>query len=210
MAESLVNPKSEFRNPKSPWLILGLGNPGAKYEDTYHNVGFRVVARLGEKHGVKIGAVCGRSLISEIAVVAGQDAVLVLPQTFMNLTGAALPKLFERFDASHKDLIVVYDDVALPLGKIRIRQKGSAGGHNGVKSLISALGDDQFLRVRVGILPERPIEDVREFVLSKVARADRAILEKAENAAAAGVEALIAEGPEKAMGMFNRMDLRET
>src|SRR4029453_9621293 len=87
---------------------------------------------------------------------AGQDAVLVLPQTFMNLSGSVLPKLFERFETSVEKVLAVYDDIALPLGKLRLRQKGSAGGHNGVKSLISSCGSDAFLRVRVGILPERP------------------------------------------------------
>jgi PTH1 family peptidyl-tRNA hydrolase len=198
------------------WLIVGLGNPGAEYEDTYHNVGFRVVKLMADRFGVRIKERCGPALISSRVTVAGADAVLVMPQTFMNLSGSALPKLFERFETSARNVIAVYDEVALPVGKIRIRQKGSAGGHNGVKSLISACGTDEFFRVRVGILPERfaerPLEErmgMRDFVLSRVAKSDRALLDEAEVEAANAVEMLIAEGVDNAMAKFNRLDLRE-
>ena len=189
-------------------LIVGLGNPGPDYAGTYHNVGFRVVDLLAGRFGVRVNITCGPALISNRA--GSEDAVLVLPQTFMNLSGAVLPKLFERFEATASDVIAVYDDIALPLGKLRIRQKGSAGGHNGVKSLISSSGSDEFLRVRVGILPERPVESLHDFVLSRVAKRDRDLMERAEAAAADAVEALLKEGPEKAMATFNRLDLRES
>jgi PTH1 family peptidyl-tRNA hydrolase len=196
-------------DPNSTWLVLGLGNPGDEYEDTYHNIGFRVLAELARKFGVRIRENCGPALISSRFEIAGNPAVLVAPQTFMNLSGAVLPRLFERFETSSGRLIVVYDDIALPLGKLRIRQKGSAGGHNGVKSVVSACGSDEFLRVRVGILPERPVSQMRDFVLSRVAKADGKLLGQAEAAAADAVEALIADGAEKAMATFNRLDLRE-
>jgi peptidyl-tRNA hydrolase, PTH1 family len=191
------------------WLVVGLGNPGPEYAGTYHNVGFRVLFQIAERFGTTITKRCVSSLVSAEIVIGGQPAVLALPQTFMNLSGTALPVLFERFDASARDLIVVYDDVALPVGKIRIRRKGSAGGHNGIKSLISACESDEFLRVRVGVLPERPIDDVRDFVLSVVARPDRTLLKETEAVAGEAVEALIAEGPDRAMNRFNRIDLRE-
>jgi PTH1 family peptidyl-tRNA hydrolase len=192
------------------WLIVGLGNPGAKYADTYHNVGFRVVEELAKRSGARVNISCAPALISNrVGIAERGDAVLVLPQTFMNLVGAALPRLFERFETGVGNVIAVYDDVALPLGKLRIRQKGSAGGHNGVKSLISSCGSNEFLRVRVGILPERPIERLHGFVLSRVAKRDRDLMARAEAAAADAVEALVREGPEKAMGSFNRLDLRE-
>src|SRR5207253_5282837 len=108
-----------------------------------------------------------------------------------------------------RDMIVVYDDLALPLGKVRVRQKGSAGGHNGIKSIISTLGSDEFLRIRVGILPEREIGDVRDFVLSRVGKTDRALLDQTEEIAIKAVETLIAEGIEKAMADYNGIDLRE-
>ena len=199
----------EVRDSNSSWLVVGLGNPGPQYADTYHNVGFRVLDRMAERFGVRIHESFGPALISRKFAVAERKAVLVLPQTFMNLAGAPLPRLFQRFGASSQTLIVVYDDVALPLGKLRIRQKGSAGGHNGVKSIISACGSGEFLRVRVGILPDRPINDLSDFVLSRVGKADRGILESAETEAVMAIEALLAEDAAKAMATFNRMDLRE-
>jgi PTH1 family peptidyl-tRNA hydrolase len=192
----------------STWLILGLGNPGPEYESTYHNIGFRVLSELARKFAIRIREQCGPALISARFGVAGHSAVLVAPQTFMNLSGAVLPRLFERFETSCGRLIVVYDDLALPLGKMRIRQKGSAGGHNGVKSVVSACDTDEFLRVRVGILPERPISQMRDFVLSRVAKADAELLGRAEIAAADAVEALIADGAEKTMAAYNSLDLR--
>jgi len=196
-------------NPKSTWLIVGLGNPGAEYAETYHNIGFRVASGLARKFGVRIREHCGPALISNRFEIAGNSAVLVLPQTFMNLSGGVLPKLFERFETDCTRLIVVFDDLALPAGKLRIRQKGSAGGHNGVKSIISVCGTDEFLRVRVGILPEHPVSQTRDFVLSRVSKSSAELLEKSEAAAAEAVEMLIADGAEKAMAAFNSLDLRE-
>jgi PTH1 family peptidyl-tRNA hydrolase len=191
------------------WLVFGLGNPGEEYADTYHNVGFRVLERMAGDQQVRIRHRCGPALISDKVVLGGQQAVLVMPQTFMNNSGSAIPPVLERYEASAGDLIVVYDDLALPLGKLRVRQKGSAGGHNGIKSIISALGSDDFLRVRVGIQPDREVGGVRDFVLSRVAKADRQLLEQAEDFAAKAVETLIAGGVEKAMAEYNGLDLRE-
>ena len=191
------------------WLIVGLGNPGDEYAGTYHNVGFRVLDRIAEQQGVRIRERCGFALISGRLAVRERPAVLIAPQTYMNRSGAALPPLFERFEASSKDMIVVYDDLALPVGKIRVRQKGSAGGHNGIKSIISTLGTDEFLRVRVGILPERETGDVRDFVLSRVAKADRELLEQTEGIAVKAVETLIADGIDRAMADYNGIDLRQ-
>jgi PTH1 family peptidyl-tRNA hydrolase len=190
------------------WLVIGLGNPGPEYEATYHNVGFRVVGRMAREHGVRIRQECGPALISDKIVLEGQPAVLVLPQTFMNRSGLALPRVFERFDATLKDIVIVYDDLALPLGKLRVRQKGSAGGHNGIKSLISTANSDEFMRVRVGIMPDHPIGDVRDFVLSRVSKTDRLLLEQTEDLAAKAVASLIADGIEKSMAAYNGVDLR--
>ena len=209
MVDEALNSQFAIRNSQSPRLIVGLGNPGPEYEDTYHNVGFRVVTEMARASGVRIKEDCGPALISSRVVIGGQNAVFVLPQTYMNRTGSALPKLFERFETDCGGLMIVYDDVALPVGKLRIRQKGSAGGHNGIKSVISVCGSDEFLRVRVGILPERPIENVRDFVLSRVAKADRQYLDQSEDLARKAVETLLAEGVERAMAAFNGIDLRE-
>ena len=192
------------------WLIVGLGNPGEEYAGTYHNVGFRVLQRIAADQGVRIKERCGPALISGKVTLAGQSAALVMPQTFMNRSGAALPPVFERFESTASDVIVVYDDLAIPLGKLRVRQKGSAGGHNGIKSIVSTLGSDEFLRIRVGILPDREIGDVSDFVLSRVGKTDRALLDQTEEIAIKAVETLIAEGIEKAMAEYNGVDLRES
>jgi PTH1 family peptidyl-tRNA hydrolase len=194
---------------KTMWLIVGLGNPGEEYAQTYHNVGFRVVQRIAAQHNVPIKERCGPALTSGKVVLAGEPAVLVLPRTFMNNSGSALPPVLERFEASAGDIIVVYDDLALPLGKLRVRQKGSAGGHNGIKSTISILGSDEFLRVRVGIRPDREVGEVRDFVLSRVAKGDRELLVQTEELAVKAVETLIAAGLEQAMAEYNGIDLRE-
>src|SRR5436853_3176224 len=165
------------------WLVVGLGNPGQEYAGTYHNVGFRVLERIAADQSVRIKERCGPALISGRATLGGQSAALVMPQTFMNDSGSALAAVFERFEATAQDMIVVYDDLALPLGKVRVRQKGSAGGHNGIKSIISTLGSDEFLRVRVGILPDREIGEVRDFVLSRLGKRDRALLDQTEEIA---------------------------
>jgi PTH1 family peptidyl-tRNA hydrolase len=209
MEGDFPDPASEIRIPKSPWIIVGLGNRGEEYAGTYHNVGFRVLDRLAGKNGVRIREHCGPALISGRILIEGEPAILVMPRTYMNLSGAALPPVLERFQASSENLIIVYDDLALPLGKIRVRQKGSAGGHNGIKSVISTLESDEFLRVRVGILPDRPVENVRDFVLSPVVLMDRDLLGRAEEIAERAVEALIKEGIEKAMAGYNGIDLRD-
>src|SRR5262244_2132375 len=189
------------------WLIVGLGNPGEEYGDTYHNAGFRVLERIADQQHVRMRERCGPTLISRQILLGGASAVLVMPQTFMNKSGSALPPVFERFDASARDLIVVYDDLALPLGKLRVRQKGSAGGHNGIKSIISTLGSDEFLRVRVGLGPDQEVGDVRDYVLSRVSKTARVLLDQTEEIAIRAVETLIAEGIEKAMAAFNGIDL---
>src|SRR4030095_15485075 len=190
------------------WLIVGLGNPDEEYAGTYHNVGVRVLDRIGEQHSVRIKERCGPALISGKITLGGQSAVLVAPQTYMNKSGSALGPVFERFGSTANDMIVVYDDLALPLGKLRVRQKGSAGGHNGIKSIVSTLGSDEFLRVRVGIGPDREVGDVRDFVLSRVTKTDRVLLEQTEDIAIRAVETLIAQGIEKAMAAYNGIDLR--
>ncbi len=200
------NPSDSASENAGPWLVIGLGNPGPEYEDTYHNVGFRVVELLARRHGAKLSLRLGPARIARIR--NGTETVLVEPLTYMNRSGAVLPLLFERF-GSRARLIVVSDDLALPVGKIRIRERGSAGGHNGLKSISSACGSDDYLRIRVGIHPDRPISDGRDYVLSRVAKSNRDALTRAEDLAADAVEHIAAEGVRPAMSRFNGMDLRE-
>src|SRR5262245_518293 len=209
MEQTKSNPQSAIPDPKSVYLVVGLGNPGAEYKSTYHNVGFRVVERIADQHNVRIRQECGPAIISDKFVIGDCAVVLVEPQTFMNRSGLALPKVFERFETTINTVIVVYDDLALPLGKLRVRQKGSAGGHNGIKSLISSAGTDEFMRIRVGIMPDHPLENTRDFVLSRVSKNDSALLDQTEEIAIKAVESLLRDGVEKSMAAFNGIDLRQ-
>ena len=204
-----------------PWIVFGLGNPGDEYRNTYHNVGFRVVEILADQWRLSkwsspgsagsspgsLGMIQAR--IAEAAV--GEDrvrVVLVEPWSYMNRAGQVLPSLFDRFGVDSR-LLVISDDLALPVGKIRIRERGSAGGHNGLKSISSAYGSNDYRRVRVGIDTDRPKGDTRDYVLSPVSRPDRETLGRAELLAADAVEFIILHGVRLAMSEFNGTDLRE-
>jgi len=180
------------------FLIVGLGNPGAEYENTPHNLGFRVVDRLGFRLSRKENmAYAGHGTIKEHPVV------LAKPQTFMNLSGPSVKGLLERYELEPGRLILVYDELALPFGEIRVRPKGSDAGHNGVKSVIGSLGTSEFPRVRLGIRPEH-VGDGAKFVLSQFKKAQMQEVEEMVARGCAAVESIIADGVEKSMTMFNR------
>jgi peptidyl-tRNA hydrolase, PTH1 family len=184
-------------------LIVGLGNPGEEYEATRHNLGFMLIDRLFERAG-------GRRFRSEMAAktaevtLAGRRALLVKPQTFMNLSGDAVKPLLERYgEGDASNLIVASDEAALPFGMIRVRARGSAGGQKGLRSIIERLGSGEFARVRMGVKPEHPVSDLASFVLAKIPRRDRETLEEVLDRAADAVEVVLAEGVERAMQRFN-------
>jgi len=184
-------------------LIIGLGNPGPEYAWTPHNLGFLVVDRLAERARIRVGRFEARSVVGQ-GRLAGVEVLLAKPQTSMNLSGLAAQALLERFEALPADLIVVSDQVALPWGMIRIRPRGSAGGHNGLKSVVGALGTDEFVRVRLGIQPEGLEEDLAAYVLEPM---DDATLEKAAEMieqAALAIEMILEKGTQPAMNAFNR------
>jgi PTH1 family peptidyl-tRNA hydrolase len=182
------------------WLIVGLGNPTEKYTETRHNLGFMLVDFLAKKANVLVKREECRALIGR-AEIENETVELVKPQTYMNLSGESLAGLLrKRQDA---EIIVISDDLALPLGKIRIRPKGSAGGHNGLKSIIECLGTDEFYRIRIGILPEHPISDTKRFVLEKFSKADFEKVEKVLEESAEAIHCIIRDGIEKAMAKFN-------
>ncbi len=164
------------------FLVVGLGNPGAEYANTPHNLGFKVIDRLQPMKNV----------------------ALAKPQTFMNLSGPAVKALLERYELTPGRLILVYDELALPFGQIRVRPKGSHAGHNGVKSVIGSLGTNEFSRVRLGIRPDRPIGDGAKFVLAPFKKAQMQEVDEMVAQACAAVESIIANGVEKSMTMFNR------
>lgn len=187
-------------------LIVGLGNPGYEYHLTPHNLGFMAVDRLAEECGVDISRREGQALVAR-SEMQGVEVVLAKPQTFMNLSGLAVERLVARYDAEVKDLIVLLDEADLPFGTLRIRQRGSAGGHNGMKSIIGALQSDEFPRVRMGIQPvDRPVEDRATYVLSRFRKSEMGAVEDLVDRAAEAVRVILRDGTQKAMNLFNRRD----
>jgi peptidyl-tRNA hydrolase, PTH1 family len=184
-------------------LIVGLGNPGSQYDWTPHNLGFMVIDALAERHGIRVTRPESKALVG-LGTIAGQDVILVKPQTFMNLSGGSVRPLLEKYEADAAETIVLSDDVALPEGMLRIRERGSSGGHNGLKSIIGSLGSNEFIRVRLGCQPEHPLGDMSDFVLALIRKADREAAIGMIVEAAEAVEMILAEGTQKAMARYNR------
>ena len=184
------------------YIIAGLGNPGKQYEHTRHNVGFDTLDKLAEKYHIPIDtqkhkAVCGSGYIE------GQKVILVKPQTYMNLSGESVRELIEYYKISQEELIIIYDDISLDVGKLRIRAKGSAGGHNGIKSIISCLGCDVFGRIRVGIGEKPPRMDLADYVLGHFSKEEQVLMEEAFLRAADAASALLTEDVERVMNQYN-------
>jgi peptidyl-tRNA hydrolase, PTH1 family len=184
------------------WLIVGLGNPGLQYEKTRHNLGFMVIDLLARENQTQVKREECRALIGR-AVIENKIAELVKPQTYMNLSGETVSCLLKKPDRSIEKLIIISDDLALPFGKIRIRPKGSAGGHNGLKSIESCLKTQDYIRLRIGIQPDHPINDSKRFVLENFSRADFETVEKILEKSADAIRTIIAENIDKAMADFN-------
>ncbi len=191
-------------------LIVGLGNPGFEYQFTPHNVGFLAIDRLAERCGVVVNNRRSKALTAS-AHIAGRRVLLVKPETYMNLSGLSVGSLVREFEADpERDVIVLYDDVALPLGSIRVRERGSSGGHNGVKSITGALGTPEWLRIRIGIAPDAPMaaesarQGRKDYVLTPFRKSELAVLDTALDEVAVAVEVILAEGASVAMNRFNR------
>ncbi|HQR39597.1 MAG TPA: aminoacyl-tRNA hydrolase [Blastocatellia bacterium] len=184
-------------------LVVGLGNPGAEYECTRHNLGFLLVDLLAERARCRVVRLEDQALVGR-GRVGGVEVTFAKPQTFMNLSGDSVKALVKRYDADPaSDLVVAVDDVALPFGRIRIRKTGTSGGHNGLKSIIGRLGSQDFSRVRLGIAPDHPIEDMARFVLQPFPRAAREQVDRMLWTAADAVETILTEGADAAMQRFN-------
>ena len=186
-------------------LIVGLGNPGSEYEWTRHNVGFLLVDKLAADAGVTVKRRECRSLVGS-GVIEGERLKLVRPQTFMNLSGEAVACLVAKGEPGEvgKSLIVISDDLALPFGTIRLRARGSAGGHNGLKSIIAALGTNEFMRLRIGIQPDHPVSEAKKFVLDEFAPAERRALKEILDRSADAVRTVLREGIVKAMSLYKQ------
>jgi PTH1 family peptidyl-tRNA hydrolase len=185
------------------FLVAGLGNPGEDYSLTPHNLGFLTVDRLAERHGIRITRKDSRALVGP-GEIDGEPVMLAKPQTYMNLSGTSLAPLMEKHSIDTGRLVVVYDDLDLGWKALKIKPKGSAAGHNGMKSVIGSLGTSEIVRVRLGIHPGHPLRGGTEYLLAPMKRSQQTELDEFIGYAADAVRAIIAEGVEKAMTRYNR------
>ena len=195
----------ENQEPDRPrvYCVVGLGNPGSRYKNTPHNLGFLVMDRLAERNGIKVRNNEGVTLTGK-GQISGREVVLAKPQTFMNRSGMSVKGILQSRRLTNRDLIVVYDDIDLPWTALRIKKKGSSGGHNGMNSIIAEVGTDWFARVRVGIHPGHEIEDTATYDLAPFERGLKEGLDEMLTYAAEAIESIIADGAIQAMTKFNR------
>src|SRR5579862_5991020 len=185
-------------------LIVGLGNPGIEYQFTPHNLGFLAIDRIAENLGVEVRNRQCRALTAR-TVLADQMVLLAKPETFMNLSGVSVKELIREYEASpESDLIVIQDELDFPLGTLRIHTRRSSAGHNGIESIIGALGTQDFLRIRMGVAPDRKVEDGISYLLTPFRKAQLAVVDELIDVAADAVEVILKEGPAAAMNRFNR------
>ncbi len=190
-------------------LIVGLGNPGDEYQYTPHNLGFLTIDRIANGLGIEVRNRQCRALTAR-ATIAGEPVVLAKPETYMNLSGLSVRELVAEHQVDVKSgLVVVYDELDLPLGAIRIRQRGSSAGHNGMESILDALGTDEFLRIRLGIAPDHKVADSVKYVLTPFRKAQEKVVDEILDTAVQAVEVILKEGPAAAMNRFNRKNEAE-
>lgn len=185
------------------YIIVGLGNPGREYAGTRHNIGFDVITRLSDDYNIPLDfkkhkAVCGKGYIE------GQKVILAQPQTFMNLSGESVRELMDYYKVENDEIIIVYDDISLDVGQLRVRPKGSAGGHNGIKSIIQHMGTQEFPRVRVGVGDKPKGWDLADYVLGRFPAEEEPKVREALKRASDACKTIILEGTEEAMNQFNR------
>ena len=191
-------------------LIVGLGNPGIEYQFTPHNLGFLAVDRIAGQCGVRVSNRRCRALTAK-AEFAEREVLLAKPETFMNLSGMSVRELVKEFEAEpSRDLIVIHDELDLPLGAMRVRQRGGSAGHNGLESIFGALETQAFVRIRLGIAPAHPVRDGADYVLSPFKKAQYKVVDEMLDSAAEAVKVLLTEGAGKAMNRFNRRSTAES
>ena len=183
------------------YVVVGLGNPGRKYEHTRHNVGFDIVDVLAQRNNITLARLRCKAVVGE-GTIAGQRVALALPQTYMNLSGESVREILSFYKEDPKHLIVIYDDIDIPMGTLRIRKKGSAGTHNGMRSILYQIGSENFPRVRIGIGGERR-GDLADYVISGFSKEDREKIENAILRAADATACIVEKGIEAAMGEYN-------
>lgn len=184
------------------YVVVGLGNPGPLYNGTRHNVGFRIVDMFAERHGIKFNKTKYNGLVGEKRL-CGEKIIFIKPMTYMNLSGECVGKALRFTKVPPQNLIVVYDDINFDFGKIRIREQGSAGGHNGIKSIISHLNTDEFVRIRFGVGTPRKGQDLADFVLGKFTETEEKLLVKPFERACDALECILMESVQNAMNNYN-------
>jgi len=185
-------------------LIVGLGNPGIEYQFTPHNLGFLAIDRIANDLGIEVRNRQCRAQTAR-ASIGGEPVVLAKPETYMNLSGLSVRELVAEHQVEvGSGLVVIYDELDLPFGSIRIRQRGSSAGHNGMESILGALGTDEVLRIRLGIAPERKIGDGAKYVLTPFRKSQLQVVDEVLDKAAEAVEVILKDGPDAAMNKFNR------
>jgi PTH1 family peptidyl-tRNA hydrolase len=185
------------------WLIVGLGNPDPEYQWTPHNLGFMAIDELANRTGIRVSRPEGKALVGR-GKLAGEEVLLAKPQTYMNLSGISVRELLEKYQLTPDDLLVMWDEAQLPLGVIRIGSEGSAGSHNGAKSVIGSLGTPQFARLRLGCAPEHQVNSRKEYVLRPMKRPELEVAAGMIGQAGDAVEMIVGQGVEPAMNKFNR------
>lgn len=195
--------KDKFSSNAPDFLIVGLGNPGGKYEFTRHNAGFLCLDLLADKEGAKINKIKHKGLLGE-AVIAGHRCLLLKPQTFMNNSGESVREVTAFYKIPPEHVLVIFDDISLPCGKLRIRRKGSDGGHNGIKSIAAHLGSNAFPRIKLGVGEKpNPEWDLADWVLSNFKKDELVALREASDKACDAVTKIVADDIEQAMGLYN-------
>ncbi len=202
----------ESGNRQSPFLVVGLGNPGPDYLWTPHNAGFMAIDRIAQQEGVVVQNRRSRA-VTATCRIAGRTVILAKPETFMNLSGVAVATLLEEFELDPaRDLLVIYDELDLKLGTIKIRERGSTAGHNGARSVTGALGGQEWLRLRIGVKPDLPTEAAggrrpgKDYLLSPMRKADLAVLDEVLDRVATATRRIIGQGSGPAMNEFNRRE----
>lgn len=189
-------------------LIVGLGNPTKEYEGTRHNIGFMAIDALAEEYGIRVDTLKHKAMIGK-GMIEGQKVILAKPVTYMNLSGEAVREITDYYKIPAEDVIVIFDDISLDVGMIRIRRKGSAGGHNGIKSIISHLGTMDFPRIKVGIGAKREGQDLADYVLGRFSKADREILTEALKDVKKAVSHMVWDEITEAMNAFNKKKIEK-
>ena len=183
-------------------IIVGLGNPGAKYAGTRHNVGFSVILKLADKYNIGLTEKKHKAEFGK-GIIEGEKVILAMPQTYMNLSGESVRELMDYYKCDCSDIIVIYDDIDLAVGRLRIREKGSAGGHNGMKNIILHLGSQEFTRIRVGVGQKPKNMDLADYVLSRFGSDEQSVMNEGFDWACEAVAVALAEGTPAAMNRFN-------